>query len=329
MAVFSISSKRSGSAPRPCFFPGGQMPGPTTSSSPRARITARSTTFSNSRTLPGHRYCSRRSMVAFEMRSIGFSSRRANTFEVLDQNPDVFATLTQRRNVKRKNAEPIVEILTKAAFTDHFQEIAVGCGDDARLGAQRLRPADALERPLLQYAQKRHLHLRRQLAHFVEKDRSSRSQLETADAPLQSTSERAALVTEQLAGDQARRQCRRMDGDHRSSGAAGAAMNLARDQLLPRPSLASDQDSGIGRRDLVHVRQYGSHRSRNADDRAHEQPFIDLISEKNVLLDELLDAFSADDDVGLICGHGHEQEVSLGREMGIGGRGDDGQIGLD
>src|SRR3954470_4021148 len=67
---------------------------------------------------------------------------------------------------------------------------------------------------------------------------------------------------------------------------------------------------------------------RNADDRAHEQVLVNLVSEKNVLLDKLLGPLSADDGVGVICDHGHEQTVGLGRKIGIGGRGDDGQIGL-
>ena len=75
--------------------------------------------------------------------------------------------------------------------------------------AQRARAAQALELALLQHAQQLRLQLQRDLADLVEKHRAVVGQLEAADALRDRAGERAPLVPEQLALEQARSGSRR------------------------------------------------------------------------------------------------------------------------
>ena len=67
-----------------------------------------------------------------------------------------------------EDAETVVEVLAKRLPRDRRRQIAVGCRDDADVGAQRARAAEALELALLQHAQELGLHQRAHLADLVE-----------------------------------------------------------------------------------------------------------------------------------------------------------------
>src|SRR4030095_1635511 len=91
---------------------GGKSSAPMRSA--RARTTARSSAFSNSRTFPGHVYRSSRfaafgaSAGAFFPASLGVSAK-----ELPRQRQDVLAPFAQRRYHDLDNPETIVQILTK------------------------------------------------------------------------------------------------------------------------------------------------------------------------------------------------------------------------
>ena len=87
--------------------------------------------------------------------------------------------------------------------------------DDAHVGAQRLAPADALEGALLEEAQELALDVERQIADLVEEQRAALGELDLAGDAAIGAGERAALVAEELALDELRRQRRAVDGDER------------------------------------------------------------------------------------------------------------------
>ena len=80
---------------------------------------------------------------------------------------------------------------------------------------QRLVAADALERAVLQHAQELGLQRRIEIADLVEEQRALAGGLEAAGAPRGRAGERAALVAEELALDQRRRQRGQVDGHER------------------------------------------------------------------------------------------------------------------
>src|SRR5262245_29766611 len=109
---------------------------------------------------------------------------------------NVLAPLTQRRQSKWKNIEPIVEIRAQRPCPDLMLQVPVGGRDHSDVGAQAPRAADALELLLLQHAQQFRLRLERQLAYLVEEQRAPVRQLEAAAALLGGAGEGALLVAE-------------------------------------------------------------------------------------------------------------------------------------
>src|SRR5262249_7964463 len=62
-------------------------------------------------------------------------------------------------------------------------QVAVRGGDPPHVRRQRLRPADALEAPLLEHAQELHLQLRPELRDLVEEERATLGQLDAPAPP--------------------------------------------------------------------------------------------------------------------------------------------------
>ena len=80
-------------------------------------------------------------------------------------------------------------------------EIPIRRGEDANIDLDGLGAADPLKLAFLQDAQQLRLEVERQLAHLVEEERTMVGEFKTALAALGRTGERAALMTEELAGD--------------------------------------------------------------------------------------------------------------------------------
>jgi hypothetical protein len=154
---------------------------------------------------------------------------------------------------EREDVQPIVQIGAETAGRDCIGEVQVGRGDDAYVDAVRARAADAFELLLLQHAQQLRLQLEGKVAHLVEKQRAAVGQLEASDALLDGTGKGAALVTEELALQQAGRDRGTV---HLHEGALAASAEIvdgARDQLLAGAGLAEDQHGRIGRRHRAHL----------------------------------------------------------------------------
>ena len=117
--------------------------------------------------------------------------------------------LAQRRQRDREDVEPVVEILAELALGDQRLEVAVRGRDDPHVDLDGLAAADPLELALLQHAQQLDLHVERQVADLVEKQRAAVGQLEPAGPTRHRAGERPLLVAEQLRLEHARRPGRR------------------------------------------------------------------------------------------------------------------------
>ena len=118
---------------------------------------------------------------------------------------DIVPALAQRRQLDRKNVEPVIKILAEFSFLRRLLQIPVGGGDHADIDFLRPRAAHGLKLPFLKHAQQLHLKLHRQLADFVEKDRAAVGEGKAAFALLCRAGEGALFMAEQLAFDQGRR----------------------------------------------------------------------------------------------------------------------------
>ena len=186
--------------------------------------------------------------------------------EVPDEERDVLAALAQRRDLDREHLEAVVEVGAQAPLGDGGLEVAVGGGDDAHVRLDRVRRAEALERPFLEDAQEPPLDVAREVADLVEEDRAAARDLEAPEPPLERAGEGAALVAEELALDERAGQRRAVDGDERAFRAGAAPVDRARDELLARAGLARQEDGGAGRGDLLDEVEDALQRGTPADD---------------------------------------------------------------
>ena len=101
--------------------------------------------------------------------------------------------------------------------------------------------AELGELAVLQHVQQLGLERRLHLADLVEHQRAAVGLLELADARRRGAGEGAALVPEELALEQVRRQRRAVDLDERPVAPRRSLVNGARDQLLADAALAADE----------------------------------------------------------------------------------------
>ena len=172
---------------------------------PRQRTTARSTTFFNSRTLPGQRYFNncllRRGGEAPDLPpGLGIELLQ----EVVGQQGDVFLPFPQGGHDDLQHAEAEVEVAAEAPLGHVAFQVAVGGGDHPHVDLDRLAAADALEGMPFQHAEELGLDAGAHLADLVEHERALVGGLELADLPLGGAGEGAALVAEQFAGQAVR-----------------------------------------------------------------------------------------------------------------------------
>src|SRR6185503_18901082 len=162
--------------------------------------------------------------------------------EMIGEDRDVLAPLAERRQPEREDLEPVVEILAEAAPGDLLLQVAVGRGDDAHVDVLRRRGADRADLPLLERAEELRLERRRRLRDLVEEERAPVRDLEEALLLVDRAGERALLVAEELALEQALGERRAVLRDEELVAAPGAVVHGRGDELLARAGLALDED---------------------------------------------------------------------------------------
>src|SRR5262249_25982290 len=151
---------------------------------------------------------------------------------VLHQQRQIVAPLAQRRQLGRKNAQTVEQILAKATARDQRLQVSVRGGEQAHVGLNRLIPAQPLETLLLQRAQELALGERGHVTDLIEEQCSTGALLELADALPVSASERAFLVAKQLAFEEMLRDRRAIDSEKRPCRALAMLVDCPRYQLL-------------------------------------------------------------------------------------------------
>ena len=158
-----------------------------------------------------------------------------------DELRNVLRAHTQRRYAQRKDVQAIKEVRPERLCLDHLFEVAIGGCNQSRVRSERARAAEALELPLLKHAKQLRLQLERDFADLVQEHGPAVRELEASDPLRDGAGERALLVPEQLALEEACRD-RRAVQLHERIGLPGAeVVNGAGHQLLARAGLAVDQ----------------------------------------------------------------------------------------
>jgi hypothetical protein len=174
--------------------------------------------------------------------------------EVGDLPRRVAAPLGERRRLDPIGAQPVVEILPKAAGAHLAAQIAVRRRHDLAPEAPLAGVAEALEDARFEDPQELDLNGAVHLADLVEEDRTQRrTGLEMTGAVADGAGEGAAAVAEELGFDQRRRQSRQVEGKEGFLRALGESVGFgierdiarhrdgARHQLLAGPRGTGDE----------------------------------------------------------------------------------------
>ena len=146
---------------------------------PSASTTARSTVFSNSRTFPGQSYAVRmRDSLGRDSRDVQAHAGVHAVEEVLHQQRDVLAPVTQSWQMQGEDVEPVVQVLAECSPLDLLGQVTRGGGHHADVDLGVLAVAQAADFSLLQHAQQLDLQVERQFSDLVEKEGSARGLFE-------------------------------------------------------------------------------------------------------------------------------------------------------
>ena len=156
---------------------------------------------------------------------------------------NIFLPIAQRRHRDVHDVQAKIQIVAEFSLGHEPLQIFVRGRDQAHIRAQSLIAADALEGALLaDHAQQFYLRARVDLADFIEKNCAAVRLLEPSDAPLVRAGERAALVPEQFALEQLRRERRAMHRHEFRLVPPAQVMDRVRRQLLAGAAFALDQN---------------------------------------------------------------------------------------
>ena len=165
--------------------------------------------------------------------------------EALGEERDVAGPLAQRRQPDQERVDAIVEILAEAAFAHEVLERTVGGADQAEVGLDRSRPAEALEASLLQDAQQLGLPHRRHVGDLVEEQRAAVGQLDAPRLGAGGAGEGALLVAEHLRLEQRVGQRGAVERLHVAPAPRPELVDHARRHFLARSGRAEDQDGNL------------------------------------------------------------------------------------
>src|SRR5262245_3164060 len=113
------------------------------------------------------------------------------------QQRNVRGPLAQRRQLDRKDAQPVVKVLAESSSFDLAEQIAIGRGDHAHIDRAGSVLADTFERSLLDHSQQLALKVEGNLADLVEKQRAAVGELKTPEAVPDCARERALHMAEE------------------------------------------------------------------------------------------------------------------------------------
>src|SRR5258708_28977511 len=119
--------------------------------------------------------------------------------EVPNKLRNISFPFTERRQRKRENIQPVVQILSEFAVADHLPQVSIARRDDTNIDPRGTDAAYSLELAFLEHSKKLGLKLQRHVSNFVEEQRSTIGQRKTAHVRTNSAGESSALVSEEFA----------------------------------------------------------------------------------------------------------------------------------
>src|SRR5207237_927738 len=192
--------------------------------------------------------------------------------QVVNENGDVLAPLSKRRNPNLADGEPIVEILAERAGLDQRAQVAMRRRDDSNVHAAHLGLAEAANFVSLEHAEELRLKLHRQIPDFIDEEGAFVSRLEDTLARGDRAGERAARMPEKLRFDESRAHRAAVEDDEWFAGPFSLAVERSRDELLAGARFADYEHRLIVGRKALEPREQGSHGNARPEDLAEAHP---------------------------------------------------------
>ena len=148
--------------------------------------------------------------------------------------------LSQGGHANLQDIQPVVEIFAKPAILDCLLQVDMGGGKNPDIDGDRPTAPDALDVLFLKKAQQIRLQLQRQIADFIQQQRSAVGSLDSPHLALMGPGEGALLVAEQLRLDEVLRNAATVDGNERLIRAAREIMQCARNHFLAGTAFAAN-----------------------------------------------------------------------------------------
>src|SRR5919112_2367554 len=138
--------------------------------------------------------------------------------QLIHDRRDIGEAVAERRDPDQMDVEPVEQVIPEASGSHLRIQLAIGGRHDPRLHADRLVSAQPGELPLFEHPKELGLRRKRQLADLVEEESSPFRSLEGALPGAHRAGEGPALVTEELALDQALGQRGAVERGERATG---------------------------------------------------------------------------------------------------------------
>ena len=158
---------------------------------------------------------------------------------------------------------------TLPLLLDHLPEVRLGGRHNPDIDWNRLGSADALELSLLQGPQQLDLQLVRKVVDVVDEDGAPVGALEVADVLPVGARERALLMAEDGALEEALRDDPAVDGDEGAVGTRAGAVQRPGHQLLARAAFSLDEHGGFSYRDQLQAKVGENHVELDLRDPTH------------------------------------------------------------
>jgi hypothetical protein len=130
---------------------------------------------------------------------IAIEAFRRSRQEMCEKQRNVVSSFSQRRDGKRDDIQPVIEVLTEVASLGGVTEVDLCCSHNPQIDRANLIRAEWSDFAHLKDAQQFHLRCCRHAFNFIEKQRATTCMFNPSEPLFLSSRESTCLVTEQFA----------------------------------------------------------------------------------------------------------------------------------
>ena len=180
--------------------------------------------------------------------------------EPLCQRNNVFLALPQRRQGDVHRVDAIVQILAETSFAHQLFQVHIGGADEPDIHRDGVGATHPHNTSVLNDPQQLRLQVQRNIANFIEEERSAVGLLKLAHMVRVRICESALDVAEQFALKQRFSNRTSIHRHHRLAAAQALSMYFARQHILAGAIFAGDENRGIGGCNFINGFPDGCHR---------------------------------------------------------------------